>query len=83
MYSTRFNGGPVKVGSSLEDQPTPESVTPSLIRTLESGRPDKFRKRIKGEKERSDKPLDTFRFRRMEFDGPHCVSQVDNKTNKL
>ena len=39
MYRTRFNGAPPGQGTSLEAQPTPETVTPSLIRTLESGGP--------------------------------------------
>jgi hypothetical protein len=54
MYSTRFNGPSTRVGTSLEAQPTPDTVTVSLISTLESGRPDKFRKRRKGSKERRD-----------------------------
>ena len=54
MYSTRFNGDSTGVGSSPEDQPTPETTTPSLIRSLESGHPDKFRKRTNGSKEGSD-----------------------------
>ena len=55
MYSIRFNGVSTRVGTSLETQPTPETDTPSLISTLKSGRPDKFRKRRKGSKEKSDK----------------------------
>ena len=62
MCSTRFNGDSFRVGSSLEDQPTPETtglgddypLPLSMISTLESGRPDKFRKRIKERKERRD-----------------------------
>ncbi len=54
MCSTRFNGDSTAVGSSPEDQPTPETTTPSLIRSLESGRPDKFRKRTNENKEGSD-----------------------------
>ena len=50
MYSTRFTGDLSRTGSSLDDHPIPETPTPSLIRSLESGRPDKFRKRTKGNK---------------------------------
>ena len=50
MYSTRFNGDPFRTGSSHEDNPTPQTPTPSLLRSLESGRPDKFRRRTKGTK---------------------------------
>ena len=50
MYSTRFNRGPARTGTSLEVQPAPSAFTPSLISTLETGRPDKFRKRKKGGK---------------------------------
>ena len=49
MYSTRFNGGSTRAGTSSEAQPTPNADTPSLISTLETGRPDKFRKRGKRE----------------------------------
>ena len=51
MYNTRFNGDPSRTGSSHEDHSIPETPTPSLIRSLESGRPDKFRRRTKGTKE--------------------------------
>jgi hypothetical protein len=57
IYSARFNGGSIGAGSSPEDQPTPETTTPTLIRSLESAgveRPDKFRKRTNGSKERSE-----------------------------
>jgi hypothetical protein len=59
MYSTRFNGGSTRVGSSLEDQPTPRPPVHhplpwKFMSTLESGRPDNFRRRIKGRKEKSD-----------------------------
>jgi hypothetical protein len=54
MYSTRFNGDPSRTGSSHEDNPTPENPPPFLIRSLESGRPDKFRRRTMGTKERKD-----------------------------
>ena len=37
----------IKTKSSTEDHPSPETPTPSLIRSLQSGRPDKFRKRTK------------------------------------
>ena len=54
MYSTRFNGDSTGSGSSPKDQPTPETTNPSLIRSLESGHPDKFRKWTKGNKEGND-----------------------------
>ena len=54
MYSTRFNGDPSRTGSSHEDNPTPGNPFPPLIRSLESGRPDKFRRRINGSKEGKD-----------------------------
>ena len=54
MYSTRFSGGSSGTGSSPEDQPIPETSIPSLIRSLESGRPDKFRRRTSGRKEGND-----------------------------
>ncbi len=54
MYITRFNGDPSRTGSSHENKPIPETPTPSLIRSLESGRPDKFRRRINGNKEGKD-----------------------------
>ena len=38
----------------IEAQSTPNATTPSLISTLETGQPDKFRKREKGGKEMSD-----------------------------
>ena len=55
MYNTRFSGGSSETGSSLEDQPIPRTSTPSFITSLESGRPDKFRRRIGGRKEGSNK----------------------------
>ena len=54
MYNTRFNGDPSRTGSSHEDNPIPEDPPPPLIRSLESGRPDKFRRRTKGNKEGKD-----------------------------
>jgi hypothetical protein len=54
MYRTRFNGDPSRTGSSHEDHPIPETPTPSLIRSLESGLPDKFRRRTSGSKEGKD-----------------------------
>ena len=54
MYITRFNGDPSRTGSSHEDNPIPETPNPPLIRSLESGRPDKFRRRTKGTKEGKD-----------------------------
>ena len=52
-----FIGGSTRTGTSLEVHPAPNAVTPSLISTLETGRPDKFRKRKKGGEERSDNYL--------------------------
>ena len=46
MYSTRYRGGPSGTGSSIEGPKIPETSAPSLIRSLESGRPDNFRRRI-------------------------------------
>ncbi len=54
MYSTRFTGDPSRTGSSHEDNPIPENPSPPLIRSLESGRPDKFRRRTKGTREGKD-----------------------------
>jgi hypothetical protein len=55
IYSTRFNGGSSGTGSSPKDQSPLETSTPYLIRSLESGCPDKFRRRTIGRKEESDK----------------------------
>ncbi len=41
--------------NGVEDQPIPKTSTPSLIRSLESGLPDKFRRRIDGHKEENNK----------------------------
>jgi len=54
MYNTRFNGCTVRSGTSTEAHSTFRSVTPSLISTLETGRPNKFRRRKDGSKEASD-----------------------------
>jgi hypothetical protein len=40
MYNTRFSGDSSETGSSPEDQLIPKTSTPSLIRSLESGRSD-------------------------------------------
>ena len=51
------NGVSTRAGTSLEAQLAPNADTPSLISTLENGHPDnlsEFRKRKKGDKERSD-----------------------------
>ena len=47
MYSIRFNGDSPGTGSSHRDPSSSESPAPPLIRSLESGRPDKHRRRIK------------------------------------
>ena len=54
MYSTRFSGGSARSGASLEDQSTSNAATPH-IRTLDTSRPDKYRKRKRGSKEANDK----------------------------
>jgi hypothetical protein len=46
MYITRFSGGPTRLESSPEAQPTPIVVTP-LIRTMDTFPPDKYKKRKK------------------------------------
>ncbi len=48
MYITRFRGGSTGTGSSNEGPQIPEASSLSLIRSLESGRPDNFRRRIDG-----------------------------------
>ena len=57
IYITRFKGDPSRIGSSHEDNPIPETLTPSLIRSLQSGRPDKFRRRISGRRGGKDTKL--------------------------
>ena len=47
MYSIRFNGDSPGNGSSHKVPSSSESSVPPLIRSLESGRPDKYRRRIK------------------------------------
>jgi hypothetical protein len=54
MYSTRFNGDATRSGVSLKDQLTPNVVTP-LIHTLDTSRPDKYKRRGKESKEANDK----------------------------
>ena len=54
MHSIRFNGDSSGTGSSHRDPPSPETPTPPLIRSLESGRPDKFRKGANRNKEGKD-----------------------------
>ena len=49
MYSTRFNGGQVRGGASSEVQSTSNVVTP-LIRTPDTSRPDKYKRRRKESK---------------------------------
>jgi hypothetical protein len=44
MYSTRFSGGSTRSEASPESQPTPIVVTP-LIRTIDTSRPDKYKRR--------------------------------------
>ena len=54
MYSTLFNGGLASSGSSSETQSTSNAVPPR-IHTLDTSRPDKYRKRKKNSKEARDK----------------------------
>ena len=54
MYSTRFNGCSAMSGTSLAAQSTLNAATPSLISTLETSLPDKYREQKKGSKEVSD-----------------------------
>ena len=50
MYSTRFSGGPARAGgASSEVQSTPNAANP-LIRTLDTSRPDKYKRRRKENK---------------------------------
>jgi hypothetical protein len=46
MYNTRFSGGPTRLETSTEAQPTPIVVTP-LIRTMDTSYPDKYKRREK------------------------------------
>jgi hypothetical protein len=54
MYSTRFSGGSTRSEASPEAQPTPIIVTP-LIRTMDTSRPDKYKRRRKESHEAKDK----------------------------
>jgi hypothetical protein len=54
MYSTRFSGGPARSEASPEAQPTPIVVTP-LIRSIDTSRPDKYKRRRKESHETKDK----------------------------
>ena len=47
MYSVRFNRDSPGTGSSHRDPSSPVTPTPPLIRSLDTGRPDRHRKRIK------------------------------------
>jgi hypothetical protein len=44
MYSTRFNECTTRSGTSTEAHSNPDATTPSLISSLETGRPNKFRR---------------------------------------
>ena len=50
MYTTRFGGGSTKSEDSLEAQSTPITTTP-LLRTLDTSRPDKYKRRRKESQE--------------------------------
>jgi hypothetical protein len=54
MYSTRFSGGSTRSEASSEAQSTPIVVTP-LIRTIDTSRPDKHKRRRKESHETKDK----------------------------
>ena len=54
MYSTRFSGGSTRSEASPEAQPTPIVVAP-LIRTIDTFRPDKCKRRRKESQEVKDK----------------------------
>ena len=47
MYSIRFNGDSSGAGSSHRNPSSSETPTPPLIRSLDTGCPNKFRKRVK------------------------------------
>ena len=53
MYSTRYTGGPTRSGVYPETQLTPSVVTP-LIHTLDTSRPDKYKRRRKESNETND-----------------------------
>ena len=50
MYSTRFSGGSTKSEDSREAQSTPVVATP-LLRTIDTSRPDKYKRRRKESRE--------------------------------
>ena len=50
MHSTRFSGGSKRSEASPEAQPTPIVFTP-LIRTIDTSRPDKHKRRRKESRE--------------------------------
>jgi hypothetical protein len=54
MDSTRFSGGSTRSEVSPEAQPTPIVVTP-LIRSIDTFRPDKYKRRRKESHETKDK----------------------------
>jgi hypothetical protein len=54
MYSTRFSGGSTRLEPSPEAQSTPIAVTP-LIRTIDTSRPDRHKRRRKESQETKDK----------------------------
>jgi hypothetical protein len=54
MYSTRFSGGSTRSEASPEAQPTPIVFTP-LIRTVDTSRRDKYKRRRKESHEAKDK----------------------------
>jgi hypothetical protein len=54
IYSTRFSGGSTRSETSAEAQPTPIVVTP-LVLTIDTFRPDKFKRWKKESEEAKDK----------------------------
>jgi hypothetical protein len=54
VYITRFRGGSSGTGSSTEGPQIPEVSVLSLIRSLESGLPDNFRRRTERNKRGKD-----------------------------
>jgi hypothetical protein len=54
MYSTSFNGDSMRPEASPEDQPVPFVGTP-IIPTIDTSRPDKYKRRRKENHESKDK----------------------------
>ena len=54
MYSTRFSGGSTKSEDPLETQSTPTATIP-LLHTLDTSRPDKYKRRRKESQEEEER----------------------------